>query len=101
VNTRATLRAWLLLCMLGAGACEGTETGNPDLATGGVGAHPSIGEGGRGSDGGASSDAGVTVRPDGGRPPSSSDAGLPEQDGGIGADFDGGVTDPRDDDAGR
>ena len=100
MTARPALRACLLLCLLGVGACEGTETGNPDLDTGGVGTHPSIGEGGNGGgdDGGVRSDAGVTVRPDGGTS-GSSDAGSPEQDGGA-ADWDGGVTDPLDEDAG-
>ena len=104
MSAGAGLRAWLLLCVLGASACDGTETGNPDLDTGGVGAHPSIGGGGYGGgrDGGVSGDdAGVTPSADGGVPPGRSDAGPgPSQDGGA-ADEDGGLTDPPDDDAGR
>lgn len=93
MSARAALRTWLLLCVLGVTGCEGTETGNPDLSTGGGGGY-------RASDGGGGpGDAGVAPSFDSGRPPPRLDAGwVPGQDGGIGADADGGVPDAPDDD---
>jgi hypothetical protein len=88
----AAIAAALALALVTTG-CEGTETGNPDLGTGGGGGVPPLG--GNASDAGASSDGGVPSGggdPDAGDPPRDDAGQGGNQDAGA-ADFDGGISD--------
>ena len=86
-SSRAVATALALALAAAAAGCEGTETGNPDLSTGGVGGRPPLGpslDGGLGP-----SDGGISPVADAGDPPLGADGGVGEQDAGAG-DWDGG-----------